>query len=99
MMIAGVTRIQVRRTVGATCVRPQDEIKKLSSVYENVSVAKSAIMPNHVHMILEINQAGGTEPLPYRILSGVSKHTQPKHMWKLVIRQPLRSGSVPSMNT
>ena len=52
------------KIVGANCVRPclseignivECEILKLSKIYEAVSVDKYVIMPNHIHMILVIN--------------------------------------------
>ena len=50
--------------VGANCVRPQlskygniveKEISVLSETYDTVDVIKYVIMPNHVHMIIEID--------------------------------------------
>ena len=60
--------------VGATCGRPNEtqhlsdirkiidsEINKIKSYYDNVSVNKYVIMPNHIHMIIVIdNQENGT---------------------------------------
>ena len=66
-----MTHARIQRTVGATCGRLQDEIlrsigkpvdneiKKLSSVYENVSIAESVIMPSRVHMIILIANDNG----------------------------------------
>lgn len=53
--------------VGANCVRPrlseigtivENEISVLSSTYNNVAVSKHVIMPNHIHMILSIDNEG-----------------------------------------
>ena len=75
-------RKQLLWRVGATCGRPQDrilssigklvdnEIKKLSSVYENVSIAKSVIMPNHVHMIILIANDNGRPKEPQAVKKG-----------------------------
>ena len=55
--------------VGANCVRPnltnagiitEKEIQTLSNVYENVTVDKYVIMPNHLHMIVVITKNGRT---------------------------------------
>ncbi len=65
--------------VGANCVRPNEkiplsntgviidnEIQKLSTVYENVKVDKYCIMPNHIHIILFIlsDENGRTQFAP-----------------------------------
>ena len=77
-----MTYARIQRTVGATCGRPQDEIlssigklvdneiKKLSSVYENVSIAESVIMPNHVHMIILIANDNGRPKEPQAVKKG-----------------------------
>lgn len=57
----------LRANVGANCVRPRElpplskigiiidnEINKISSVYENVIVDKYCIMPDHIHLIIFI---------------------------------------------
>lgn len=51
--------------VGANCVRPQikltnigiildKEMNKISKIYENVIIDEYIIMPNHIHVIIEI---------------------------------------------
>lgn len=58
--------------VGANCVRPnqlpltdignciENEIQKLNTVYETLTLDKYVIMPNHIHMILVLqNDTGG----------------------------------------
>jgi len=65
--------------VGATCGRPNEtqhlsdigkiidsEINKIKSYYDNVSVNKYVIMPNHVHMIiiLESSESGRPQVAP-----------------------------------
>lgn len=66
------------QNVGANCVRPNEkslseigvvidyEIKKLNDVYENISVDKYCIMPDHVHMIIFIlpDENGRTQFAP-----------------------------------
>ena len=57
-----------RHTVGANCVRPQNnillskigqivenEIFKMNSIYDNVIIDKYCIMPDHIHMIIFLN--------------------------------------------
>lgn len=69
--ICSKDREQLFWRVGATFGRPQDEylsnigklvddeIKKISTIYENVSIENYVIMPNHVHMIILIANDGG----------------------------------------
>lgn len=52
--------------VGANCVRPskiglvvENEIKILNGTYKNVHVDKYVIMPNHIHMILILDESIG----------------------------------------
>ena len=67
------------RNVGANCVRPHEipplsaigktidfEIAKLNHVYENVSVDKYCIMPDHIHLIVFIapDESGRTQFAP-----------------------------------
>ena len=65
--------------VGANCVRPQlneigqivkDEIAILSSTYENISIDKYVVMPNHVHMILVVMDDGRIKTHCGQIQSG-----------------------------
>ena len=60
-------------SVGANCVRPKlsdvgnvidKEINVLSATYNNVTVDKYVIMPNHIHIILTITDCGRTEFAP-----------------------------------
>ena len=55
--------------VGANCVRPclsgqghiaEKEIRVLSETYDAVEINKYVVMPNHVHMIIVINDNGRT---------------------------------------
>ena len=41
-----------------------DELQKISSYYEHVLVDKYIVMPNHVHMIVEINSTERINPFP-----------------------------------
>ena len=58
--------------VGANCVRPTPnvgiivdaEIDRLSRVYSDVSVDKYVVMPNHVHLIIRIENDGRTQFAP-----------------------------------
>lgn len=59
--------------VGTNCVRPllseigivvEKEINILSNTYDNVSVNKYVIMPNHIHMIIMIMNDGRTQFVP-----------------------------------
>ena len=64
--------------VGANCVRPskignvvENEIKKISKIYENVTVDNYVIMPNHIHLLIRIDTYGGRTqfaPTIYRII-------------------------------
>ena len=78
------------KIVGANCVRPQlneigqivkDEIEVLSSTYENISIDRYIVMPNHVHMILVIMNDGRTQFAP--TVSRIIKQ------WKGVITKKL----------
>jgi len=61
--------------VGAGIDRPKMElsnigkivegcINEVSKIYKNVNVDKFVIMPNHMHMIIEINGCGRSMPAP-----------------------------------
>ncbi len=63
--------------VGATCGRPQDdsplsligkmvdtEIKRIGDIYDNVSIDKYTVMPNHIHMIIIIDSGPIGRPEP-----------------------------------
>ena len=63
--------------VGATCGRPRetpplsdigkivdDEINKISVIYENVIIDKYVIMPNHIHMIIVLTENGRPQVAP-----------------------------------
>ena len=70
--------------VGATCGRPDlelqltsvghtvnEEINKISSIFNNIKINKYVIMPNHVHMIIVISEESGrskTAPTISRII-------------------------------
>ncbi len=41
-----------------------NEISKIHSHYENITVHKYVIMPNHIHMIIDISDAEGINPFP-----------------------------------
>lgn len=61
--------------VGANCVRPQTgnilseygnivdrEINKISNIYDDaIVIDKYVIMPNHIHMIIMVNNNGRTQ--------------------------------------
>ena len=60
--------------VGASCARPkicltdlgmrtEEEIKKLNTVYDGVSVEKYVIMPNHIHILIMIDVEYGRAQL------------------------------------
>lgn len=57
--------------VGATCGRPplsdvgmmvEHEINRINGIYPNVSIGKYAVMPNHIHMIILIDNAACGRP-------------------------------------
>jgi REP element-mobilizing transposase RayT len=66
------------RIVGANCVRPPEtaltyignvinnEIQRINTIYNDVFVDKYVIMPNHLHLIIQIKNDGGASrtPLP-----------------------------------
>ena len=60
-------------SVGASCARPVlsqygevvlEELLYLSTVYENVELDKTVIMPNHIHMILKLKESGRAQLAP-----------------------------------
>ena len=58
-------------TVGANCVRPsaigliiEKEILIMDSVYDNVKVDNYVIMPNHIHLLIRIEDSGRTQFAP-----------------------------------
>lgn len=60
----------------------ESEINKINSIYENVEIDKYVIMPNHIHMIIILNNVNGqskTAPTISRIMQqfkgSVSKQT------------------------
>jgi len=61
------------RIVGTNCVRPllsdignvvEEEIVNLSGIYDNVRIDKYVVMPNHIHMIVRIENSGRTQFVP-----------------------------------
>lgn len=61
------------KPVGANCVRPQivllpigniidKELNKFSKIYDNVILDKYIIMPNHIHLIIQIIRANTVRP-------------------------------------
>jgi hypothetical protein len=62
--------------VGEHCVLPNDEpihlsrigmivdqeIQKISTIYENVKIEKYCIMPDHLHLIIEITSGKDADP-------------------------------------
>lgn len=57
--------------VGANCVRLtkiglviENEIKRLDTIYGNVFVDNYVIMPNHLHLIIRIEESGRTQFVP-----------------------------------
>lgn len=62
------------KSVGANCVRPitrlskigqiiDKEINKISKIYDNIFIDEYVIMPNHIHLIIEIEN-GRTQFAP-----------------------------------
>lgn len=58
-------------TVGANCVRLSkigiiidNELQKINSIYENIFVDNYVIMPNHIHLIIRIDNDGRTQFAP-----------------------------------
>ena len=46
-------------------------IKYINDNYDNIKIVKHIIMPNHIHLLIEINnQTEGTGTLPYRVSLG-----------------------------
>ncbi len=41
-----------------------NEISKIHSHYKNIAVHKYVIMPNHIHMIIDISDTEGINPFP-----------------------------------
>ena len=61
------------KSVGANCVRPKikllpvgyvinKEINKFSNIYDNVILDKYVIMPNHIHMVIQLIRANTVRP-------------------------------------
>ena len=66
--VKGMRNILCTINVGTNCVRPllskygiivENEILQLSSIYDDVGVVKHIVMPNHIHMIVAIENDGG----------------------------------------
>ena len=53
-----------------------EQVKIMNDIYENINVGHYVIMPNHIHMIIEIKNAGGTSgrPSPTRENSLISQY-------------------------
>lgn len=62
------------KCVGANCVRPiiklskigqviDNEINKISKIYNNIFIDEYVVMPNHIHLIIEI-ESGRTQFAP-----------------------------------
>ena len=65
---------EIDKSVGANCVRPMmklskighiinKEINKISKIYDNIFIDEYVIMPNHIHLIIEIED-GRTQFAP-----------------------------------
>ena len=52
------------------------QIKTMNEIYKNINVQHYVIMPNHIHLIIEIDNADGTSgrPSPTRSNSLISKY-------------------------
>ena len=68
-----LSRIDINERRGRSCACPKielynygkiidEEIQKINKKYENIEIEKYVIMPNHIHLIIEIR--AGTRPAP-----------------------------------
>ena len=53
-----------------------EQIKTMNEIYKNINVQHYVIMPNHIHLIIEIDNADGTSgrPSPTRSNSLISQY-------------------------
>ena len=76
--------------VGADNIRPcktvlsnygiivEDAIKNIPNIYENISVPKYVIMPNHIHIILQITNNGGRMISAPTVVAGMKRYVSKK---------------------
>jgi len=69
--ICAKDRKPILSAVGANCVRPtkigtviENEINRISSIYDSVSIDKYVIMPNHIHLLIRLDNNGRTQFAP-----------------------------------
>lgn len=78
------------KIVGADIIRPceiilskygkivDEAIKNIPKIYENVSVAKYIIMPDHIHIILQITDNGGRIVSAPTVIAGMKRYVSKK---------------------
>ena len=81
----------IEKDVGAEpCVRPQlskigkaleEKINNITIINNNIKIHKYVIMPNHVHMIIEISSGGQRRPPLQKIMQSL-KSTTTREYWK-----------------
>ena len=76
--------------VGADTIRPceimlskygkivEEAINNISSVYENVTVSKYVIMPDHIHIILQIDNNNGRMVSAPTVVAGMKRYVLKK---------------------
>ena len=76
--------------VGADTIRPckiilsnygiivEDAIKNIPNIYENISVPKYVIIPNHIHIILQITNNGGRMVSAPTVIAGMKRYVSKK---------------------
>ncbi len=76
--------------VGADTIRPYEiilsqygkivdkAINNIANIYENISVDKYVIMPDHVHMILRITNNGGRMVSAPTVIAGMKRYVSKK---------------------
>lgn len=76
--------------VGADTIRPYEiilsqygkivdkAINNIANIYENISVDKYVIMPDHVHMILRITDNGGRMVSAPTVIAGMKRYVSKK---------------------
>ena len=52
----------------------QEAINRIPNIYENVSVQKYAIMPNHIHIILKISNNNGRMVSAPTVVAGMKRY-------------------------
>lgn len=89
-MVIAPTKRQYFWVVGADIIRPceivlsqygkivDEAINNITNIYENVTVDKYVIMPDHIHIILQTKNNGGRMVSAPTVISGVKRYVSEK---------------------